>query len=94
MKDKSYDDRLAELEAVILKYYLNRGYKLEKDQINGDTKWEFYISISTLYKQKHLEVRFLENEKYPSKIIFQSIKETTKEMFDDGIERFTKADVV
>ena len=50
-------DKLAELEKVILDYYLAKGYGL------GVGGWTFKVNISTLYKTKDIQIMFL-MEKY------------------------------
>lgn len=84
------NDRLAELEAHILKYYLSKGYKLEKDQTKDDLKWWFSLNIETVYKHKILEVNFVVNE-YP-KGFKRFHEKTTKEMFDKAFEYFKVED--
>jgi hypothetical protein len=76
-------DKLAELEKVILDYYLGKGYQV------GVGDWSFDIDIITSYKCKLLRVIFWEN-KMIDKVVYVSKKcETTKEMFDEAIEHFS-----
>lgn len=79
-------DRLAELEEVILHHYLDQGYKLEKDQQDGDPTWAFSVYIESRYKDKRLGVHFYKNEKQDSKFYFNG--KTTKEIYDSAIEHF------
>jgi len=85
--EPTFDDRLAELEAYILKYYLAKGYKLEKDQTKGDDKWAFKINIESLYKNKKLNVILRVEGTKISEDDF--LGKTTKEMFDKAFEYFT-----
>lgn len=71
-------DRLAELEKVILDYYLNKGYQI------GVGNWGFIVEIKSLHKQKYLKV----SEKNGI-LVYQGYKDTTKEMFDKAIEFFS-----
>ena len=72
-------DRLAELEKVILDYYLDKGYKIGADGLG------FKVNITTLYKWKLMHVIFLNPKR---ELVFQIITETTKEMFDKAFEHF------
>ncbi|MFW3413099.1 hypothetical protein ACN9J3_10235 [Aliarcobacter butzleri] len=73
-------DRLAELEKVILDYYLDKGYKIGADGLG------FKVNITTLYQWKLMHVIFLNPKR---ELVFQIITETTKEMFDKAFEYFT-----
>lgn len=73
-------DRLAELEKVILDYYLAKGYKIGADGLG------FKVNITTLYKWKLMHVIFLNPKR---ELVFQIITETTKEMFDKAFKYFT-----
>lgn len=76
-------DRLAELEKVILDYYLGKGYQI------GVGEWCFDIDMTASYKSKLLRVIFWEN-KMIDKIVYISNKcETTKEMWDKAIKHFS-----
>ncbi len=76
-------DRLAELEKVILDYYLAKGYQV------GVGGWGFKIKIETEYKDKKLIVQFRESYLHDYFNYFSLYgKETTKEMFDKAIEHF------
>ena len=79
---KTYDDRLAELEAVIRDYYVAKGYKL-------DGTWGFHISINTGYKCKILTVYFFVEDPNLREIVFTDSGLTTKRMFDKAFEFFT-----
>ena len=87
---ESYDDRLAELEAVILDHYLKKGYKLEKDQVDGDVQWAFNVTIMTDHKCKILKVRFFAGAGFEEVYLIE--KDTTKEMFDVAIAHFSGRD--
>ncbi len=73
--------RLAELEKVILDYYLDKGYQV------GAGKWYFNVAISTCFKSKVLKVFFI--EELSSNEVFETIQYTTKEMFDEAIKHFS-----
>ena len=78
---ETFDDRLAELEKVILDYYLAKGHKI------GIGGWKFNVNISSEYKKKILIVSFFENLKW---VEFNKTKAiTTKEMFDEAIGYFS-----
>ncbi|MDK2050548.1 hypothetical protein [Aliarcobacter butzleri] len=80
---EEFDDRLAELEKVILDYYLNRGYSLD---VVG---WAFNVEINSDYRSKTLKVHFLRcNECSYSKVFEVKRAKTTKEMFDKAFEHF------
>ncbi|MDN5077615.1 hypothetical protein PJV89_05430 [Aliarcobacter butzleri] len=72
-------DKLAELEKVILDYYLDKGYKIGTDGLG------FKVNITTLYQWKLMHVIFLNPKR---ELVFQIITETTKEMFDKAFEHF------
>ena len=77
-------DRLAELEKVILDYYLAKGYQI------GVGGWAFNIKIRSWYKNKRLLVYFRQHSMDAGCIVFSTNKqETTKEMFDKAFEYFT-----
>lgn len=87
LEDLETKDRLAELEKVILDYYLDKGYKLFENQTEADNQWFFRTLIQSLHKQKELIITFCEaGEK--DKIVYIKA-ETTKEMFDKAFEHFT-----
>jgi hypothetical protein len=75
-----YDDRLAELEKVILDYYLAKGYQVGK--------YAFNVEINSDYKSKKLAVWFHGNDDLPYSNIFTVIKTNTNEMFDKAFEYF------
>jgi len=85
---EDYDDRLAELEAVILQHYLDKGYKLEKDQEEDDVKWSFVVRTNTTYKNKGLEVIFYIDGD-GEVMYYDNQSKTTKDMFDAAIEHFS-----
>lgn len=76
-------DRLAELEKVILDYYLDKGYQI------GVGSWRFKVNISTYFKDKEIEVMFKPNYSVNHETVFRISKDTTKEMFDKAIEYFS-----
>lgn len=75
-------DRLAELEKVILDYYLAKGYEV------GVGYWAFNVKIDSDYKDKNLEVSFYNGDGLPYSIVFTVLETNTKEMFDKAIEFF------
>lgn len=76
-------DRLAELEKVILDYYLDKGYQI------GVGSWDFNVEIESDYKSKSLLVYFREHKHDHYSQVFKVETETTKEMFDKAIEYFS-----
>lgn len=76
-------DRLAELEKVILDYYLAKGYEI------GVGGWAFNVEIESDYKSKSLLIYFRENIHEHYLQVFRVEVETTKEMFDRAIEYFS-----
>ena len=78
------EDRLAELEKVILDYYLAKGYRV------GVGGWGFSVQINSDYKDKNIEVFFSDkqnNEKEFDSVV-TIMEETTKKMFDKAFEYF------
>ena len=81
-------DRLAELEKVILDYYLAKGYQV------GIGGWGFSVQINSDYKDKNIEVFFSDkqnNEKEFDSVV-TIMEETTKKMFDKAFEYFSTKD--
>ncbi len=78
---EQFDDRFAELEKVILDYYLVKGYQV------GKGGWGFKVQIDTNYKSKQIAVWFYE-EAYCNSV-FHSEKTTIKEMFDEAFKYFS-----
>lgn len=78
---ETFDDRLAELEKVILDCYLARGYQV------GVGQWYFIVDIMSHYKEKHVYVYFCNYD--DKEIVCRIFGKTTKEMFDKAIEYFT-----
>ena len=79
------EDRLAELEKVILDYYLAKGYQI------GVGDWRFSVQINSDYKDKNIEVFFSDkqnNEKEFDSVV-TIMEETTKKMFDKAFEYFS-----
>lgn len=73
-------DKLAELEKVILDYYLARGYKI------GTGDWSFEVEIATKWKFKHITVFFWDNVEVFTP--YCSISATTGDMFAKAIKFF------
>jgi hypothetical protein len=80
LEELEYQDRLAELEKVILDYYLDKGYQV------GVGEWEFIVNINNTYKIKLLEVTFFDGNS--KQRCYGKIGKTTKEMFDKAFEFF------
>ena len=81
-------DKLAELEKVILDYYLAKGYQV------GVGGWGFSVQINSDYKDKNIEVFFSDkqnNEKEFDSVV-TIMEETTKKMFDKAFEHFSIED--
>lgn len=77
-------DRLAELEKVILDYYLDKGYQV------GVGKWDFKIHIETFYKNKFLIVFFSDyNLRDINDAVYVLSDNNTKEMFNRAIAHFS-----
>lgn len=74
-------DRLAELEKVILDYYLDKGYQV------GVGEWYFRVDIMSHYKQKGIYIYFYDNDDNESAYRFFS--KTTNEMWDKAIKHFS-----
>lgn len=71
---EQFDDKLAELEKVILDYYLAKGYQV------GVCGWGFSVQINSDYKDKNIEVFFSDkqnNEKEFDSVV-TIMEETTK----------------
>ena len=79
-------DRLAELEKVILDYYLAKGYRI------GVGGWAFRVEIISFHKYKRIVVYFKEHHLVNSSFAFSTINKTTKEMFDKAFEYFSTKD--
>ena len=77
------EDRLAELEKVILDYYLAKGYKI------GVGGWAFRVEIISFHKYKRIVVYFKEHHLVNSSFAFSTINKSTKEMFDKAFEFFS-----
>jgi len=80
------EDRLAELEKVILDYYLAIGYQF------GVGGWQFIINISTSYKRKEIQIMFRQDICSNWETVFRIDKQSTKEMFDAAFEYFSIKD--
>ena len=79
-------DRLAELEKVILDYYLAKGYRI------GVGGWAFRVEIISFHKYKRIVVYFKEHHLVNSSFAFSTINKSTKEMFNKAFEYFSKKD--
>ncbi|MDN5061336.1 hypothetical protein O8C86_05705 [Aliarcobacter butzleri] len=79
---EEFDDRLAELEKVILDYYLAKGYQV------GIGGWAFNVLVRSWHKNKSLLVYFREPTWDKGSLKFSTKQETTKEMFDKAFEHF------
>lgn len=92
-REELNQDKLAELEKVILDHYLSKGYKLKKDQTENDTEWFFKVVTCSAYKDKLLYVYFYTwNESkndWEETEYMQIDARTTKELFDAAFEFFT-----
>ena len=86
IKELETKDRLAELEKVILDYYLAKGYRV------GVGGWHFIINISTSYKRKEIQIMFRQDICSNWETVFRIDKQSTKEMFDVAFEYFSKKD--
>lgn len=75
-------DRLAELEKIILDYYLDKGYQI------GRGGWQFKVNVSTYFKYKEIQIMFQSDYSKNLETVFRMIKPTTKEMWDSAIEFF------
>lgn len=77
-------DRLAELEKVVMDYYLDKGYRI------GVGCWDFKIQIITKYKSKLLIVFFSDyNLRDIDDAVYILNDNNTKEMWDKAIEHFS-----
>ena len=79
-------DRLAELEKVILDYYLAEGYKFDL----FDSR--FQVNISTFQNQKEIQIMFKKDSHSNYETVFRIWQKTTKEMFDKAFEYFSTKD--
>ena len=79
-------DRLAELEKVILDYYLAEGYVFN---LFGS---RFQINISTFQNQKEIQILIKKDFNSNYETVFRIIHNTTKEMFDAAFEYFSIKD--
>ena len=77
------EDRLAELEKVILDYYSAEGYKFD---LFGS---RFQINISTFQNQKEIQIMIKKDFNSNYETVFRVIHNTTKEMFDAAFEHFS-----
>ena len=77
---EEFDDRLAELEKVILDYYLAKGYQV------GVGDWTFKVEINSRFSSKSLSVLFGDECGWYPAFITSAIK--TKEMYDKAFEHF------
>ena len=77
------EDRLEELEKVILDYYMEKGYKFD---LFGS---RFQINISTFQNQKEIKILIKKDFNSNYETVFRIIHNTTKEMFDAAFENFS-----
>ena len=77
------DDRLAELEKVVLDYYIAEGYIFD---LFGS---RFQINISTFQNQKEIQILIKKDFNSNYETVFRIIHNTTKEMFDAAFEHFS-----
>lgn len=77
---EEFDDRLAELEALIREWFITNG------KANGGDRW-FEIAITTRYKSKNLHIYDTRGwAQYD--LLKRFVGLTTKEMFDKAFEFF------
>ena len=81
------EDRLAELEKVILDYYIAKGYIFD---LFGS---RFQINISTFQNQKEIQILIKKDFNSNYETVFRVIHNTTKEMFDAAFEHFSIKDM-
>ena len=86
LEDLEVKDRLAELEKVILDYYLAKGYQV------GIGGLGFKVNISTYHKQKEIQIMFKKDFNSNYEPVVRLIHNTTKEMFDKAFEYFSTKD--
>ena len=77
------EDRLAELEKVILDYYSAEGYKFD---LFGS---RVQVNISTFQNQKEIQIMIKKDFNSNYETVFRIIHNTTKEMFDAAFEHFS-----
>ena len=77
------EDRLAELEKVILDYYMSKGYIFD---LFGS---RFQINISTFQNQKEIQILIKKDFNSNYETVFRVFHNTTKEMFDAAFEHFS-----
>ena len=77
------EDRLAELEKVILDYYMSKGYIFD---LFGS---RFQINISTFQYQKEIQIMIKKDFNSNYETVFRVIHNKTKEMFDAAFEHFS-----
>ena len=80
------EDRLAELEKVILDYYLAEGY------IFGLFGSKFQVNISTFHNEKEIKIMFKKDFNSRYETVFRAVQKTTKKMFDAAFEHFSIKD--
>ena len=82
VKEQS-EDRLSELEKVILDYYLAEGYVFD---LFGS---RFQINISTFQNQKEIQILIKKDFNSNYETVFRVFHNTTKEMFNAAFEHFS-----
>lgn len=78
-------DKLAELEKVILDYYLEKGYKV------GKGLWSFKVDIVSNWKSKLIEIVFKDNNIRTT--VYMEVFENTEEMWSKAIKHFKNIEV-
>ena len=77
------EDRLSELEKVVLDYYLAKGYEFD---LFGS---RLQIYIFTFQNQKEIQILIKKDFNSNYETVFRVIHNTTKEMFDAAFEHFS-----
>ena len=80
---ENIEDRLEELEKVILDYYIAKGYIFD---LFGS---RFKINISTFQYQKEIQILIKKDFNSNYETVFRVFHNTTKEMFDAAFEYFS-----
>lgn len=78
-------DKLAELEKVILDYYLEKGYKV------GKGLWSFKVDVVSNWKSKLIEIVFKDNNIRTT--VYMEVFENTEEMWNKAIKHFKNIEV-
>ena len=83
MIEEKSEDRLAELEKVILDYYLAEDYTF------GLFGSKFQVNISTLNNEKEIQIMFKKDFNSRYETVFRAVQITTEGMFDAAFEYFS-----